>query len=184
MGQWPWISTKSSCSPASCRPAASPRRRRARDAQVDGQPEGGRSGGAPEHPPAPAHHRKLSLTDVGRIYYDYCARIAGESRTPSARSPACKRRRAVSCASPRVRQRHLPRPRSSATTSSATRRSASSSSPPRAVDLVEERFDLGHPRGRAPDSTLIARSLGRVAWFLVATPAYLKRRDARGHPPT
>jgi DNA-binding transcriptional LysR family regulator len=49
----------------------------------------------------------------------------------------------------------------------------------RAVDLVEERFDLGIRAGSLPDSTLIARSLGRVTWFLVATPAYLK--NAGGH---
>jgi DNA-binding transcriptional LysR family regulator len=44
----------------------------------------------------------------------------------------------------------------------------------RAVDLVEERFDLGIRAGTLPDSTLIARSLGRVSWWLVAAPAYLK----------
>jgi DNA-binding transcriptional LysR family regulator len=51
----------------------------------------------------------------------------------------------------------------------------------RAVDLVEERFDLGIRAGILADSTLVARLLGRVGWFLVATPAYLKKR---GRPRT
>jgi DNA-binding transcriptional LysR family regulator len=46
----------------------------------------------------------------------------------------------------------------------------------RTVDLVEERFDLGVRFSRLHDSTLIARSLGRIRWLLVATPGYLKKR--------
>ena len=50
------------------------------------------------------------------------------------------------------------------------------------MDLVEERFDLGIRAGTLADSTLIARSLGSVAWFLVATPAYLKKRGRPRSP--
>src|SRR5262249_46178402 len=46
----------------------------------------------------------------------------------------------------------------------------------RVVDLIEERFDLGIRAGALTDSSLVARSLGVARWFLVATPAYLKRR--------
>jgi len=52
----------------------------------------------------------------------------------------------------------------------------------RAVDLVEERFDVGIRAGTLADSTLIARSLGRVSWFFVATAAYLKRRGRPKSP--
>jgi DNA-binding transcriptional LysR family regulator len=52
----------------------------------------------------------------------------------------------------------------------------------RAVDLVEERFDLGIRAGTLADSTLIARSLGSARWLLVATPAYLKRRGRPRSP--
>ena len=51
----------------------------------------------------------------------------------------------------------------------------------RAVDLVEERFDLGIRAGTLADSTLVAKRLGRVAWFLAATPEYLEKR---GRPRT
>jgi DNA-binding transcriptional LysR family regulator len=46
----------------------------------------------------------------------------------------------------------------------------------RQVDLVEERFDVGIRAGVLADSSLVARSLGSVTWFLVATGGYLKRR--------
>ena len=52
----------------------------------------------------------------------------------------------------------------------------------RAVDLVDERFDVGIRAGTLADSTLIARSLGRVSWFLVATAAYLKKRGRPQSP--
>jgi DNA-binding transcriptional LysR family regulator len=45
----------------------------------------------------------------------------------------------------------------------------------RAVDLIEERFDVAIRAGALGDSTLIARSLAQVRWFLVGTPAYLKK---------
>ncbi len=120
--------------------------------------------------------RKLSLTDAGRIYYDYCARIAGEIEAAE---------RAVSSLQERPRGRlrvttpanfgflapivtdFLRRyPEVSIELVSTTRR----------VDLIEERFDVALRAGTLADSTLISRSLGRLAWFLVATPAYLKKR--------
>jgi DNA-binding transcriptional LysR family regulator len=125
--------------------------------------------------------RKLSLTDVGRTYYDYCARIVGEVEDAE---------RAVSSL------QEAPRGLLRVTTGT----SAAWLGPivsdflkrfpevqlellctGRNVDLVEERFDLGIRAGPLADSTLIARSLGKVKWFLVATPQYLKRR---GRPRT
>jgi len=52
----------------------------------------------------------------------------------------------------------------------------------RLVDLVEERFDAGIRAGPLADSSLIARSLGRVRWFLAATPAYLKKHGRPKSP--
>jgi DNA-binding transcriptional LysR family regulator len=52
----------------------------------------------------------------------------------------------------------------------------------RAVDLVEESFDVAIRAGVLADSTLIARSLGSAAQFLVAAPAYLKRRGRPRSP--
>jgi len=120
--------------------------------------------------------RKLSLTDIGRTYYDYCARIVAEVEDAE---------RAVSTlqATPRGLLRVTSGPSSmflSPIIADYLKRYPEVAlelvCTARAVDLVEERFDLGIRAGMLPDSTLIARSLGRVTWFLVASPAYLKRR--------
>ena len=126
--------------------------------------------------------RKLSLTDVGRTYYDYCARIVGEIEDAE---------RAVSSlqATPRgvlrvtapvnvsflgsIVSEYLKRYPEVRIDLFCTGR---------AVDLVEERFDLGIRAGALSDSSLIARSLGSATWFLVATPAYLKKRGRPRSP--
>ena len=126
--------------------------------------------------------RKLSLTEVGRSYYDACARIVGEledaeravtNLQDTPRGPLrVTAGPSVSFLGPIIAEylkRH-PEVRLEMFNTSRT------------VDLVEERFDLGIRAGTLSDSTLIARSLGRVGWFLVATPAYLKRRGRPRSP--
>jgi DNA-binding transcriptional LysR family regulator len=120
--------------------------------------------------------RKLSLTDVGRTYYEYCARIVGEiedaERAVSSLQEAPRGLLRVTAPvnvaflGPIVAD-YLKRYPEVRLELFCTGRS---------VDLVEERFDLGIRAGALADSTLIARSLGSVKWFLVATPAYLKKR--------
>jgi DNA-binding transcriptional LysR family regulator len=126
--------------------------------------------------------RKLSLTDVGRTYYDYCARIIGEiedaERAVSRLSEAPRgilRVTApinVSFLGPIVGD-YLKRYREVRLELFCTART---------VDLVEERFDVGIRVGTLADSTLIGRSLGQVKWFLAATPAYLKKRGRPRSP--
>lgn len=120
--------------------------------------------------------RKLSLTDVGRAYYDYCARIVAEIEDAE---------RAVGSL------QEAPRGLLRVTTginaawlgpivSDFLKRYPDVQlelfCTGRTVDLVEERYDLGIRAGPLADSTLIARSLGTAKWFLVATPQYLKKR--------
>jgi DNA-binding transcriptional LysR family regulator len=119
--------------------------------------------------------RKLSLTDVGRTYYEYCARIAGEVEDAE---------RAVTTlqAAPRgllrvtagINAAYLG-PIVSDYLARYLEVRIELYCTGRTVDLVEEGFDIGIRAGALADSTLIARSVGRVSWFLVATPAYLKR---------
>jgi DNA-binding transcriptional LysR family regulator len=125
--------------------------------------------------------RTLSLTDAGRTFYEYAARIVAETEDAE---------RAVS------RLQEAPRGLLRVTAPI----NASYFGPivaeylqrhaevrvelfctGRLVDLVEERFDLGIRAGTLSDSSLIARSLGTARWFLVATPAYLRKR---GRPRT
>ncbi len=125
--------------------------------------------------------RKLSLTDEGRTFYEYCARIVAEvedaERAVSSFQHAPRGALRVTVGpntaflAPIIVEylKRYPDVRFELVTTS------------RAVDLVEERFDLGIRAGTLADSTLVARSLGRIAWLLVATPGYLKKR---GRPRT
>ena len=126
--------------------------------------------------------RKLSLTDVGRTYYDYSARIVAEMEDAE---------RAVSSlqANPRGLLR-VTAPVNAAflgpIISDYLKRYPEVElevfCTTRSIDLVEERFDLGIRAGTLADSSLIARSLGSVKWFLVATAAYLKKRGRPRSP--
>jgi DNA-binding transcriptional LysR family regulator len=123
--------------------------------------------------------RKLSLTDIGRTYYEYCARIVGEIEDAE---------RAVSSL------QDTPRGPLRVTTGTNVAFLGPIISDylkrypdvhlelfctPRSVDLVEERFDVAIRVGPLADSSLVSTGLGRVRWFLVATPAYL---ESRGRP--
>ena len=126
--------------------------------------------------------RKLSLTDVGRTYYDYCARIVGEvedaeravsSLQGTPRGPLrVTTGTNVAFLGPFISDylKRYPEVRLEVFCTA------------RSVDLVEERFDVGIRAGTLADSTLVARSLGRVQWFLVATPTYLKKRGRLRSP--
>jgi DNA-binding transcriptional LysR family regulator len=126
--------------------------------------------------------RKLSLTDVGRTYYDYCARIVAEvedaERAVSSLQDSPRGLLRVTAGvnagwlGPIVGEflRRYPEVRVELVCTG------------RVVDLVEERFDLGIRAGTLTDSTLVARSLGVTRWFLVATPAYLKKRGRPKSP--
>jgi DNA-binding transcriptional LysR family regulator len=127
--------------------------------------------------------RKLSLTDAGRVFYEHCSRIVSAAEDaeravtslqekPRGRLRVTTTTNSAAFLGPIVRD-YLKRYPDVRLEMLCTQRS---------VDLVEERFDLAIRAGQLPDSTLIARSLGRVSWFLVATPAYLKRRGRPRSP--
>lgn len=52
----------------------------------------------------------------------------------------------------------------------------------RVVDLVQEGYDVGVRAGRLADSTLVARTLGSLKSFLVASPAFLKQHGSPNTP--
>jgi DNA-binding transcriptional LysR family regulator len=120
--------------------------------------------------------RQVSLTDLGRTYYDYCARIVAEvedaERAVSSLQGAPRGLLRLTAGTnagwlgPIVGEFLAGHPEVKVELSCTGR----------VVDLVEERFDLGIRAGALADSTLVAKSLGVARWFLVATPGYLKRR--------
>jgi len=126
--------------------------------------------------------RKLSLTDVGRTYYDYCARIVGEIEdAESAVSTLQETPRGLLRVTAPINVAFLgPIVSDYLTRYPEVRLDLFCTG--RAVDLVEERFDLCIRAGALADSTLIARRLGSAKWLLVATPGYLKRRGRPRSP--
>ncbi len=125
--------------------------------------------------------RKLHLTDVGRTYYDHCLRIVAEVEDAESAVAGLQAKprgplrvtvgQNASYLGPFISDylKRYPDVRIEVLSTG------------RVVDLVEEGFDVGIRAGSLADSTLVARSLGNVNWFLVATTAYLKKR---GRPRT
>jgi DNA-binding transcriptional LysR family regulator len=119
---------------------------------------------------------------VGRTYFEYCARIVNEVEdaeravTSLQQTPRGPLRVTsgpnVSFFAPIISEYLKRYPEVRIELVSTTR----------AIDLVEERFDLGIRAGTLADSSLVARNLGRVGWFLVATPGYLKKRGRPRSP--
>lgn len=126
--------------------------------------------------------RKLSLTDVGRIYYDHCARIVAEIEaadlavTRMQAAPRGLLRLTVPLnfgyLGPMIGEflQRFPQVQVELVCTD------------RVVDLVEEGFDLAIRAGRLADSTLIARPLGAIRNLVVASPRYLARRGTPRHP--
>jgi DNA-binding transcriptional LysR family regulator len=132
--------------------------------------------------------RKLSLTDVGRTYYAYCARIVEEVEEAE---------RAVG------QLQEVPRGLLRVTVpqnfsflgrifAGYLRRHAEVRlevvTTDRLVDLVADGFDVAVRIGRLADSTLVTRPLGHAHSVVVGSPAYLKKHgrprapaDLAGH---
>jgi DNA-binding transcriptional LysR family regulator len=126
--------------------------------------------------------RSLSLTDVGRLYYEHCARVVAEleeaeqvvmqmQATPRGMlritTPVT-----FSVLAPLLAEYLRLYPEVQLEVFSTGRR----------VDLVEERFDLALRAGATPDSTLTGRKVGVVRRCVLAAPALVKRLGALKHP--
>jgi DNA-binding transcriptional LysR family regulator len=122
--------------------------------------------------------RRLGLTDAGRAFYDYAARIvadveeAGRAVHELQATPRGRLRVTVP-----MSQGYLGR-----TLGTFLARypevSVDVNSTDRVVDLVEDRFDIGLRAGRLADSSLIARPIAMLRRFVFAAPSYLAQRAA------
>lgn len=126
--------------------------------------------------------RKLSLTDVGQAYFRHAERVVAEAEDAE---------RAVT-------QLHdVPRGRLRVTTplnfgfiapvvASFLKRyplvQLEIVSTDRVVDLVAESFDVAVRAGRLADSTAIARDLGKLKSYVVASPTFLKKHGTPKDP--
>jgi DNA-binding transcriptional LysR family regulator len=120
--------------------------------------------------------RRLSLTDVGRVYYDHCRRILAEMQAAEASVADAQTgpRGLLRLTAPLGFDflgpimveflRLYPDVRLQTLCTD------------RLVNLVEEGFDLALRAGALADSSLVIRNLGRRRALLCASPHYLERR--------
>jgi DNA-binding transcriptional LysR family regulator len=128
--------------------------------------------------------RKLSLTEIGKAYYDRCARIVSEiaeAEQMVAELQAAPRGLLRITAPVDFGGLYLGELIAEFLAGNADIQIELVLSD-RVFDLVEERLDLGIRFGPLPDSTLVARRIGNVEGLLVASPAYLKKRGTPAHP--
>lgn len=119
--------------------------------------------------------RSVSLTDVGRAYYEVCARIVAELEeaeqvvTQMQATPRGLLRITTpvtfSVLSPVLADYMRLYPDVQVEVYAEQRR----------VDLVEERFDLSLRAGAVPESTLVARKVGVVRRCVLGAPSLLER---------
>jgi DNA-binding transcriptional LysR family regulator len=126
--------------------------------------------------------RSVSLTDVGRLYYEHCARVVAELEEAEQvvmqmqATPRGMLRITTpigfSVLGPLLSEYLRLYPDVQVDVFSTGRR----------VDLVEERFDLALRAGATPDSTLTGRKVGVVRRCVLGAPSLLKRIGALKHP--
>ncbi|WP_437683543.1 LysR family transcriptional regulator [Sorangium sp. So ce131] len=126
--------------------------------------------------------RKLSLTDVGAVYFERCARVVAELEDAD-------RIAAQSQAGPRGRLRISAPPNFGFLGGALAdylrvhpEVSVELVCTDRMVDLVAEGFDAALRFGVPSDTSLVARRVGVLPRYLVAAPAYLARRGAPRAP--
>ncbi|QRK10378.1 LysR family transcriptional regulator [Archangium violaceum] len=126
--------------------------------------------------------RKLNLTEVGRAYYEHCARIVAEAEQAEL---AVTRMQSAPHGLLRVTapltfsflgpivagfMKRYPEVQLEMVCTD------------RSVDLVEEGFDLAVRAGRMADSSLVARRLGNIERIVMAAPSYLEERGTPRSP--
>jgi DNA-binding transcriptional LysR family regulator len=126
--------------------------------------------------------RQLSLSDIGRTYYEHCRRIVDEVEEAA---------RAVTSLqeAPRGRLR-ITAPVNFTFLGPILGTFLKRFSDvhvelvctDRVVGLVEEGFDVAIRAGRLVDSTLVVRTVARARSYLVASPSYLKKRGRPKSP--
>ncbi|RYZ33533.1 MAG: LysR family transcriptional regulator [Myxococcaceae bacterium] len=125
--------------------------------------------------------RQLHLTEVGRTYYAHCERIVAEAE---AAELAVTRLQAGPHGLLRVTtplSLNFLAPLVSKFLERYPDVQMELLCTDRAVDLMEEGFDLAVRAGNLPDSSLMARRLGDIARVVVASPEYLRQK---GEPKT
>jgi DNA-binding transcriptional LysR family regulator len=126
--------------------------------------------------------RKLRLTEVGRAYFEHCARVVAEAEQAE---QVVTRMQATPHGLLRVTTPlNFPvlGPLSAEFLARYPEVRLEMVCTDRRVDLVAEGFDVAVRAGMLPDSTLIARRIGTIERLVVASPGYLEARGAPRKP--
>ncbi len=128
--------------------------------------------------------RRLALTDAGRRLAEHARRLLPEyeDAVRDAAGEAAAPRGRLRVSAPLVfGQRHLA-PIVMGYLDAYPEVSVELSLADRMVDLIDEGIDVALRISRLRDSSLVARQVGEVGQYVVASPAYLKRRGTPTRP--
>lgn len=128
--------------------------------------------------------RKLSLTEVGQVFFERCERImseAEEAELAITRLQDEPRGHLKISAPVSFGIKHLGKPLATFM-SKHEDLSVEVSLNDRFVDIVEDGFDMAIRIGRLPDSSLIAKKIGVCRLLVVAAPSYLEKYGRPMHP--
>ncbi|MBO6507717.1 MAG: LysR family transcriptional regulator [Roseibium sp.] len=128
--------------------------------------------------------RKIGVTESGRVYYEYCARLVAEGRAADAAMMAMNSSPSgllnVSLPETLGRSFILPLLPKFLDTYPNIRLNVTFCN--RKVDLIEERCDVAVRKGAIEDDTLCAVPLGESCQYLFAAPHYLETADPISQP--
>jgi DNA-binding transcriptional LysR family regulator len=128
--------------------------------------------------------RKLSLTEVGHVFYERCERImseAEEAELAVTRLQDEPRGHLKISAPVSFGVKHLGRPLA-VFLAKYNDLSVDVQLNDRYVDIVDEGFDLAIRIGRLPDSSLIAKKIGVSRLVVCASPEYWQKNAKPNHP--
>lgn len=128
--------------------------------------------------------RKLSLTEVGHVFYERCERIMSEAEEAELAITRLQdeARGLLKISAPvSFGIKHLGKPLA-AFAAQYDELSVDVHLNDRFVDIVEEGFDLAIRIGRLPDSSLIAKKVGSSRMIVCAAPSFWGKNEKPTHP--
>lgn len=128
--------------------------------------------------------RKLTLTDVGAVFYERCKRVLDELSQAELEVSDLQNdpRGTLRLSAPMSFGMRYVAPEISAFLVEHGQLSVDLDLADRRVDLLGEGFDLAIRIGKLADSSLVARKLGSSDVLVIASPEYLDRRGRPTHP--
>ena len=128
--------------------------------------------------------RSMSLTEIGAAYYEHCLRIANEIEAASATVTQLQAapRGVLKVTSPVIFSSLHLAPALQAFLARHEHVEVELNASDRAVDIVEEGYDLAIRISGNPPPQLVARKIASVRWVTCAAPSYLEKHGTPATP--